>query len=310
MQFRCNSIYFVLTIFTLALLQGCAGSRPNVHIPKTMPKPLTMTKQPRVALVLGSGGARGFAHLGVLKVLEKAGVPIDLITGASAGATMGVLYADNRSSKKTKAIMMKAGFWDLADISNLPSLKGPIKGYRFQKFLLKHMHARHFKQLHIPVVVATTDLRTGKLFPISSGPIAPAAEASAAMPGAVQPPRLYGHTLIDGGMVDPIPVDLAKKYKPQIIIAVNICMDLDKEMPSTALGIYDRAYEISWNKLCSMTASRADIVIHPKVGTVGTFDIDQKKWLFAIGERAAKRALPKIKRLLASHDIKLNPRPQ
>lgn len=296
-------LFFILS--AACLLCACAGLRPNITIPQKMPPPLVMRTRPKVALVLGSGGAKGYAHIGVIQVLANAGVPIDLIVGASAGSTIGVLYADNKNILKTKRIMMGAGFWTFADISNVPSIKGAMEGYQFQRFLLKNLHARQFNQLKIPLVVATTDLKTGKTLAISSGPIPPAVEASAAIPGLVQPVHLYGHVLVDGAMADPVPVNLAKKYRPEVIIAVNITNKLEAEMPSTALGIYDRAFDIAWVRLADFSAQNADIVIHPKVGNASTFDLDEKWQLYRAGQRAARSALPKIKRLLAEKGIAL-----
>ena len=291
-----------LSVLVCGLL-GCAGRSPQIAVPKVMPPPVAVTKQPRVALVLGSGGAKGYAHLGVIEVLRKAGIPIDLIAGSSAGSGFGALYADTGDINQTKKIMMHAGFWDLADIGNYPNIKGIIKGYRFEKFLLKHMHARQFSQLKIPLVLAATDLKTGKTLALSSGPIAPAVLASGAMPGAVIPPKLYGHTLVDGGMADPIPVDLVERYHPKVIIAVDIDRQLGKRMPLTALGIYDRSFLISWNRLAELSAKKTDVLIRPDTGNTGTFDIDAKWKMYQAGVRAAKKALPEIKRVLAARGI-------
>jgi len=218
---------------------------------------------------------------------------------------MGSLYADSADANKVQNIMMHAGFWDLADISNLPSLKGPIEGYRFQKFLLQHMQARTFRQLSVKFIVVATNLKNGRLVILDSGPVAPAVEASAAIPGVVQPVHLYGNILIDGSMVDPIPVDIALRYHPKVIIAVNIAKELPKRLPLTALGIYDRAYKFSWLQLSRLSERGATIIIRPHVGDVGTLEIAQKHKMLIAGERAARRMLPAIKRLLKKKGIPL-----
>lgn len=285
------------------ILVGCAGRAPNIAIPSKMPAPVEAAKHPNVVLVLGGGGARGYAHIGVLKVLQKAGIPVDMVVTASAGSIVGALYADNLNANKVSQIMLNASFWDFADVSNLPSLKGPVEGYRLQKFLLHNMHARWFKDLKIPLVVATTQLQSGKLFSIASGPIPPAIEASAAVPGVVQPVHLYGRTLIDGGIIDPLPVDIAKRYHPKIIIAVNIANELSKWRPKTAWGIYDRSTLISWLAFSRLEEKDADIVIRPHVGSTGIFDLSKKQEMILAGEKAAKQALPKIKKLLREKHI-------
>ncbi|OGT33201.1 MAG: hypothetical protein A3C44_06430 [Gammaproteobacteria bacterium RIFCSPHIGHO2_02_FULL_39_13] len=301
-----KTIFKLSTIFLIiSLLCACAGTRPNIVVPLQQPKPLVLQKTPRVALVLGAGGARGFAHAGVVSVLQRAGVPIDLIVGSSVGSFYGALLADSGNAKTAGKIMLSANFWNIADIANIPSLKGLIQGYHYEKFLLHHMRARWFNQLKIPLVIVTTNLKTGKEWVISSGPIAPAAEASSAIPGAVKVAHLYGHTLVDGGMTDPIPVDVAKKYHPTVIIAINIAEQLSPEMPWTAIGVYNRAYHISWLTLSKLSEKGADIIIRPQVGTIGMFDVSKKYKLFYIGEMAAYRALPRIRKLLRAKGIKL-----
>lgn len=302
-----NTIKLILPCTLVMLLGACAGARPNIATPKQAPAPLYLSHRPQVALVFGAGGARGFAHAGVAKVLQDAGVPIDLIVGSSVGSFYGALLADSGNANQAAKIMLSAQFWDIADISNLPSIEGFIQGYHYEKFLLHHMHARWFNQLKIPLVIVTTDLKTGHAFVISSGPVAPAAEASASMPGVVKPAHLYGRTLIDGGMTDPVPVDVAKAYHPKVIIAVNIAQQLSPKKPWSAIGVYDRGYHIAWLALSRRTEASADIIIRPQVGQIGTFEIDKKYQLFYQGEKAAYRALPQIKKILAENHIALKP---
>lgn len=287
------------------LLTACAGYRPNINIPHQAPPTRHITKQPRVALVLGAGGAKGFAHLGVIDVLRKAGVPIDMVAGASAGSVVAALYADNGNADEATRTLMSAGFWDIADLGNFPSAEGIITGYQLEKFLLHHMRSKTFKQTKIPLMIATTDLKAGKLYPIRSGPIAPAVLASGAMPGAVRPPHLYGHILVDGGMVAPVPVQLVTPYHPKLIIAVNIDQQIPPQLPWSAYGIYNRAYQISWLALTRYTESPADVVIRPNVGEVGTFDWSQKQVMYNRGVAAAKKALPQILKLMKARHIKI-----
>ena len=286
------------------LLTGCAGFRPDINIPKHAPQARPIPQHPAVAIVLGGGGAKGFAHIGVLEVLQKAGVPINLISGSSAGSVVAALYADNGNADEAKAALMNAGFWDLADVANYPNLQGPIEGYHFEKFMLEHMRARDFKQTKIPFIVATTDLKRGQLFPIKSGPIAPATLASAAMPGGVRPQHLYGRVLVDGCMVDPVPVNLVKRYHPKVIIAINIDEQLPKSMPWTFYGIYKRGFQISWLELTKYTERDANIIIRPQVGSVGPFDIAAKQRMYQAGVSAGKKALPKILALLKAKGIR------
>lgn len=297
------------SVIALALLlAACAGTPPDIFVPHQMPPPLVMKKPPQVALVLGAGGARGYAHAGALYVLHRAGVPVDLIAGASAGSLIGALYADSTDPLKVSNVMLQAGFWSFADIANTPSVSGIIQGYHFQKFLLKNMRARNFNELKIPLIVAVTDLDTGKTLSISNGPITPAVNASAAVPGVVEPVNMYGYRFIDGGVADPVPVDLVLKYHPKVIIAINIAVQLSKKIPRAALGIYNRSTDMSWLALCKLTERNSTYVIRPQVGQVGTFEISQRWKVFQEGESAARADLPAILAMLKKNNIPLLPK--
>lgn len=266
-----------------------------IETPKSPPPPVSLKRQPTVALVLGSGGARGYAHLGVLQALEEAGIRIDLLAGSSAGSLVAALYADNLSAKKTRDILMHTGFWDLAETSNIGML-GVIEGSNLEYFLIKNMKARSFAQLRRKVLVATTDLITGKPYVIQSGPIPPAILASSAIPGFVKPLRLYEHWLIDGGIVEPVPVSLVKPYNPKIIIAVNLT-HLDKELPSSALGVSHTAFRIMLQEITNQSIHGADVVIDPEVGN-DIFDTSHREEFYKAGLKAARKAIPRIKALL------------
>ena len=298
------SVALTVATFTCGLI-GCAGLRPPLAIPNTPPPVPTPSTPPKVVLVLGSGGARGYAHLGVLQALQEAGIPINTIVCASAGCVVGALYADNANARKTFDIMMHAGFWTFADVSNLPNPSGIVEGYHLEKFLLRHMHAVTFNQLKIKLITATTDLKTGKTYAIASGPIAPAILASAALPGLVQPVHLYGHVLIDGGVADPVPTGIAKQLNPTIIIAVNVGQQLPPRLPKAAWDIYARAYNIMWQHLTEASEQDAQIIIRPHVGQVGTFDLNQRYQMYLDGLHAAQKEIPAIKKLLAKNHITL-----
>ncbi|MBX3708853.1 MAG: patatin-like phospholipase family protein [Gammaproteobacteria bacterium] len=248
---------------------------------------------------------RGYAHLGVLQALEEAHIPVDVLVGSSAGSIVASLYADNQSFKKTYAIMMPAGFWDYADIGNLSGAGGIITGYQLENFLVSHMHARNFDQLQKKVIIATTDMETGKLYPIESGPVAPAVLASSAIPGAIKPVQLYGHRLIDGGVLSPVPVELAKKLHPKIIIAVNLSTKSTNDSPTSALGVLNSAMYIMSMRLTEISLKEADVVISPKVGDVNVFDLTKKHEVYLAGLQATREQIPTIRKLLEGTRPKL-----
>lgn len=286
----------IVLVITL-LLTSCAMP-PDIFIPEKRPPIKAHLQHPRVVLVLGSGGARGYAHIGVLTVFQREHIPVDLIVGASVGSVIGALYADHADAYWVKDIMMHAGFFDFVDFAVMPPLRAPITGNQLQHFLNDHMRAKWFKDLKVPLVTVSSDLVKGGPFVIASGPIPPAVNASAALPGVARPVQLYGHTLVDGAMVGPVPTRVAKRFHPKIIIAVNIDQDLTKTMPNNMFGVYVRAFEISWNQLANIDTQLADVVIHPKLHRGGTFEIESKQMFFNEGVRATEEVLPKIKALL------------
>jgi NTE family protein len=211
---------------------------------------------------------------------------------------VAVLYADNQSFKKTFDIMMPAGFWDYADLGNLSGGGGVVTGYRLQSFLHQHMNARSFNQLHKRVIIATSDMNSGQIYPIESGPIAPAVIASSAIPGAVKPVHLYGRTLIDGGVLSPVPVELVLKYHPKLIIAVDLSTRSASPSVNSTIEVMDNAVYIMGKRLTQLSMSGAHVVISPKVGDASLFDIRKKQEMYLAGLSATRAAIPQIRKLL------------
>ena len=304
--FRPVSILNCVLAALFLLLSGCAGVKPNIDIPSKQPAPTWGHQKRQVVVVLGAGGARGYAHLGVLRALKEAHIPIDGLVCASMGCLVGALFADQGDIDQAYNAMMEAGFWDFADVANVPSMRGPTKGYRFEKFLLAHMHAKTFSELKIPLLVASTDLATGNSYLLQGGPVAPAVLASAALPGIVQPVLLYGRQLIDGGVAAPVPVKFAPLLRPKAIIAINIAQVLDADIPYSAYEIYKRAYQIMWLQLTDLGEDGADVIIRPSVGDVSTFDISQKNEMYQRGLEAGRHMVPEIRMMLEQKGIKLS----
>ena len=291
------------------LLASCAVNMPKIDVPDVQPVNNKVAKlkeanhHPDVALVLGGGGARGYAHLGVLTVLVNHHVPINLIVGASAGSIMGSLYADKADIKHATQVMMSAKFFDIADVS----IHGGMSGSHLERFILKNVQAKNFSDLKVPLIAATTDLQTGATYPISGGPIAPAVLASAAVPGLVFPVKLYGKTLVDGGAVDNVPDDVAKLYKPKVLIAVNIDKTLPKELPTSNFGVLNRAYLLMYRRYFKLYMKEypPTVMIRPQVGQVSLFDIKDKHHLFCLGKTAALKKMNEIMQQLCANNIKL-----
>lgn len=273
-----------------------------IFVPQQPPK-LPPAPPPRVVLVLGGGSARGIAHLGVLKVLRKNRIPIDMIVATNAGSIVGAMYADNSSIKNIRTALLNASATDLIDISALHLLEGPITGNALQNFILKHVRAKTFDQLHTRLVATAMDVRTGQTIPLATGPIAPAINAACALPPYFHPVQLYGHLLVDGAVTDPVPVDVAKTFNPKVIIAVNLAPTLPTAMPSSNVGVYDRSMIISDRQFNSFSDAAANVVIHPTVADISDPNRQQRIAFIHAGEKAAQLALPQICAVLQQNHI-------
>ncbi len=289
----------------IGALAGCADfPKPQISIPASQPKAIALHKPIRVALVLGGGGARGLAHLGVLQVLEENHIPIDLIVGTSAGSIIGAMYADKPEARPLTKLMINTPRNQLLDFSIVSPATGLVSGNALQDFLLSHMHAKTFRQLKIPFVAVATDFKTGSAYRLQSGPIAPAVNASSAIPGIFRPVHIYHRVLVDGGISQPVPVPVAQSFHPQIIIAVNIDTYLPKKIPSGIFRRLGRSYIILASHLTSAQTQGANIVLHPDVAQISAFDDTHQRRLVKAGRLVALKALPIIKKMLALHHIK------
>ncbi|NGX31574.1 MAG: putative NTE family protein [Chlamydiae bacterium] len=296
-------IFFVLMTFLL----GCSSSEstipqdPQIVVAEPLAPPI---KKVKVALILGAGGSRGMAHLGVLEVLEEHGIKVDLIVGCSAGSIVGALYADNPDALAIRNILINVKSKELLDPSLFSALqspwrpKGPVQGHLLKKFIYDKLSVDDFQDLQIPFIAVATDLLTGKLVLLRSGPIAPAILASCALPPFFTPVHLYGKLLVDGGVIDPIPVSVAREFEPEIVITVDISPELKYQMPTNLISITTRCSYISYIELSHLKAHQADVVISPKLSDSGTFD-DSKNWvLYEAGKKAALEQLKEIKKRL------------
>lgn len=305
-----NLIYiirsFVIIFSYILLLGSCSVEKIIIEVPETV-KFKKIEHRPKVVLVLGGGGSKGVAHLGVLKILEENHIPIDLIIGCSAGAIIGSFYADEPDEKHIREIFLKIEKDDLIEnivfnYSTFPViLGGPVTGEKLRRFLANNLNARSFEELKIPLIVVTTELIPGKKFLINSGPLIPALHASSAIPVVFKPVKLYGRILADGAIAAPIPISVAKEFKPDIIIAVNISQPPANIKLENNLDVLSRAFEISYYQLLSEEIIGADVEISPKLDHVGMFDDSKNDEVYLEGIKAAKEALPKIQKLLKKY---------
>lgn len=293
--------YFSIILFVVALffLESCCC--PYKLTPQPVPEPQQPFYVPeniRVALVLGSGGVRGIAHVGVIEELVGAGIPIDLIVGCSAGSIVGALYADNLDLEELRRDVWEMRTNSVLDIDFWNIRYGLSQGSSMHKVLDKYLCAETFEELKIPLVVVTTDLHTGELVPIGSGDLVKAVQASCSIPFVFVPCQHLGRICVDGGVVDPVPVKIAEELGADVIICVDLCELLDKTFPTHLFGVANRSAEIAFMWQNEGSSHGASVVIRPKTCEIGAFNDKMKGKIYEAGKRAAREQLPLIKQLV------------
>ncbi len=295
-----------LTLSALIVIAGYSCSKKFMVIdsPVKQPKARVLESQPQVALVLGGGAFHGMAHAGVIKVLEDAGIPIDLIVGTSAGSMVGALYADNPHIDSLVPLIESTKTKDVFDFSLFRSSEGFVSGKRLQKYLSNNLTVSEIEKTTIPFVAVTTDLEKGESVALKAGPIAASVNASCAIPGIFEPVKMYGTTFVDGGVLDGIPANFAKEYNPKIIIAVSI-MSFDTVVElKNYKSVFERAYTIASHNLTKEKVSCADIIISPDLAGMPLMSSKDNKKMYEQGIAAAKKSLPEIKKLLEDKGVK------
>lgn len=278
------------------LLAACA-SAPTDTTPAPVAAPAP--PPPKVGLALGGGAAKGFAHIGVIKMLEANGIKPVVVSGTSAGSVVGALYA---SGMDAYALQEKAFALDESSIRDVSLFSGGVvKGAKLQDYVNQLVGNRTFEKLKKPFAAVATRLEDGQRTVFVRGNVGQAVRASSSIPGVFEAVAIGRHHFVDGGVVSPVPVDAARELGADFVIAVDISSKASGAAdPSSMLGNLNRSITIMGQKLGAQELARADIVIRPGVNDIGATDFAQKNRAILEGERAAQAALPQIRAKLAA----------
>ncbi len=253
--------------------------------------------QPKVALVLGGGAARGFAHVGVIRVLEQEKVPIDLIVGTSVGSLIGAIYAHDVNSFElewTAFTLERDNIFDYGLLNAFTGM-GAIKGNRLEEFVRNKVPVENIEDLKIPFAAVATDLNRGTRVVLDKGPVAKAVRASCSIPGVFQPVEHEGSLLVDGGVLDNIPVSVAREKGADLVIAVDIGVNVVNYDISNLIEVMIQSVNIMAAENVRIKKKEADVLISPEVGSVGMVDFSRKKHCLEAGMEAARQAMPEIR---------------
>jgi NTE family protein len=279
---------FVPFLAAILLLASCAHR--EVPAPAAAPPP---PKPVKVALALGAGASKGFAHIGVLKILEANRIPVQMIVGTSAGSFVGSLYAYGYDTYQLQKIAFSVEKGDIADLTAPDN--GFIKGEKLEDYINRAVRNTPLENMRIPFFAVATDIQSGREIVFGKGNAGKAVRASCSIPGIFRPVRIGERVYVDGGVVSPVPVDAARRLGADVVIAVDISADASGEIPESTVETLLQAIGIMYAKLASQQLSRADIVIKPKVGHIGSSDFSKRHEAILEGEKAAQEALPRIK---------------
>jgi NTE family protein len=281
---RCLICMVAVTLASCASTQG----------PHIMESP-----RPKIALVLGGGAARGFAHVGVIRALEQEKIPIDMIVGTSVGSLIGAIYAYDTNSFElewTAFSLEKDQVFDYGIFSVFTSM-GPVKGDKLEEFV-KSKVPGNIEDLKLPFAAIATDLNRGTRVVLDHGSVAKAVHASSAIPGVFNPVEHQGKLLVDGGVMDNIPISVAREKGADIVIAVDISENVINFNITNLIDVMVQSINIMFRENVFRKLKDADVVIVPPVGDVGMLDFSQKKRCMQAGIEATQKAMPDIRKAM------------
>lgn len=287
----------VLIVFVV-LLSACADIAQ---------KPAAPPSAAKLALVLGGGAARGFAHVGVIKALEAQGIVPDLIVGTSAGSLVAAIYAGGISGFELQRIALDMDDRTLTDWA-IPD-RGFIRGEALQNYVNKHLSNRPMEALPRRLAVVATDLRSGEMVVFRSGDVGLAVRASSSVPGVFQPVSAAGREFVDGGLVSPVPAKVARELGATVVIAVDISSKPKNASVGGTIEVLLQTFNIMSATVAQYELDRADVVIRPDVGNIRGTDFQSKHLAILEGERAAAGKMEEIRAALAKAGRPVSPAP-
>jgi NTE family protein len=283
------------------MISGCAtiNEQPVTISPpqpraanETVPKSV---HRPTIALALGGGAARGFAHVGVIQVLEEAHVKLDLMTGTSAGSVVAALHASGRNGIELQRIaetMDEATFedWTLTSIN-----RGVLQGDALAHYVSQQVGGRRIEELPVPLGILATDLRTGEGVLFERGDVATAVRASSAVPGVFHPVSILGRDYVDGGLVAPVPARQARQMGADLIVAVDISEVPSDNVPSGMFNILLQTFTIMSKSINARELQGSNlIIVRPSLNGISATDFSARQQAIQVGRKAMQDALPRL----------------
>ncbi|WP_158881102.1 patatin-like phospholipase family protein [Rhodanobacter sp. L36] len=286
----------LLPLLATLALSGCFG-----HTRPVMPDPVIPPRVPvklKIGLALGGGAAKGFAHIGVIKMLEASGIHPDVVAGTSAGSVVGALYASGMDAFQLQETAFGLDESKIRDVRIFSG--GLVQGQALQDYINELVHHQSIEQLKMPFAAVSTELETGTRTVFVRGNTGQAVRASSSIPGVFEPADVSGRHYVDGGVVSPVPVDAARQLGADFVIAVDISTRPSGSNPRGMVNIVGQTIAIMGQQLGRQEMARADVVIRPDISGIGPADFEQKNQAILEGEKATLAAIPAIRAKLAA----------
>ena len=278
------------------LLAACSVAPVREEAPVAqVPAPVVVKRLPKLGLALGGGAARGFAHVGVIQVLEEAGLRPDFVTGTSAGSLVAALYASGRSGAQLQQVaegMEEAAFtdWTLPIFS-----RGLLRGEALGRYVNGQVGGKLIEQMPVSLGIVATDLNSGQGVLFQRGDTGTAVRASSAVPAVFLPVKIGTHEYVDGGLVSPVPVRYARQMGAELVIAVDISSAPEGNPADGQLQILLQTFAIMGKSINSFELREADLVVRPALVGVGSADFTARRRAIEAGRVAMQRLLPQLK---------------
>ncbi len=277
-----------------AFLAGCATAPTEPANPPTANPPATK-RLPRMGLALGGGAARGFAHVGVLQVLEEAGIRPDLVVGTSAGSLVASLYASGKTGAQLQQVaetMEEAAFTDWT----LPLFnRGVLRGDALARYVNAQVANRPLELMPLPLGIVATDLHSGEAVLFQRGDTGTAVRASSAVPAVFQPVKIGGQEYVDGGLVSPVPVRYARQMGAELVLAVDISSAPEGNQANDTLQVLLQTFAIMGKSINTFELRDADVVVRPALLGVKSADFSARRRAIEAGRAAMLQALPQLR---------------
>ena len=283
----------------LILLVGCASVPPPAKpiaptVPTAEPK-----KIPKVGLALGGGAARGFAHIGVLQVLEEEGIKPQFVVGTSAGSLVAAFYASGKTGSQLTWLADSMDESQLTDWTLPFTNRGVLRGEALGRYVTSQLNGLKIEDMKIPLGIVATDLQTGDGILFRRGDVATAVRASSAVPSVFEPVRIGNKDYVDGGLVSPVPVRYVKQMGAEYIIAVDISSRPEDAKTTDIFKVLMQTFSIMGKSISQLELVQADVVVRPILPDVGSAEFSARKKSIEAGRAAMKLALPQVKAALA-----------